>query len=732
MADALGRSVDQMIAGGKVGRAYNTEELRALKNAVVAKGMDVATRAREMAQNPTAVTDAMRAEQLAAGMQLADLTRVFEGGRAEVGRGMRAFQSFARDYAADPTAAVQRIFRSANLTPEQATQKANEFAQMVAQGADPFQMARFWANVERPPVNAGDWFRLLRYNAMLSGPRTMEVNVASGLTEVPWRALRDVGASVLSGDVRPLVPEAEAAGAGLLRGLQGARAILAHGLTEEQALAGDIPRSLSARLEGRVPRAIATALEAPGRVLGASDEVVRQVAYGMARGREAGRQASREGLSGPAWRARVDELMAQTTPSPGAGAVAERTTFKGPMGELGEKVLAPLQQWSPMGVPVGNVLVPFLRSVYHITSQGIERTPVLGTLGAAADVARGKYGPRTAANLRQQLSAMEGPAKGITPLGERVGNNLMGSVAFAGLGLAAAEGNITGKGPSDPEKRRMMQAQGWQPYSVRIGGKWVSYANWGPMAVPLSLAAAIHEREGKTTPEQIYDVFERGANVLTEQSYLQGVGAIFKAMDPTRGSTFGEQSLEQFLATLVPYGAAINTLGQATDPLMRVNERGDITGALAARIPGLRETVPAQQDVLGRPVPNPQQGLAAVQPLRTSPERPDPVLGALLAAGVDVPPPPTSVAPGVGLSVDLTPEEQRAYQRSAGAVITRTVERYLAAQEAKDPAERDSPARRAATLKIYVEAAREQAKNDALRAIGTDQIRARMRARSAA
>jgi len=727
MADRLGRSVDQMIAGGKVGAAYNAETLRAMKNGIVAQGMDVVTRAREMAQNPTGVTDAMRAEQLAAGMKLADLTRVFEGGRAEAGRAMRAFQSFARDYAADPTAAVQRIFRSSNLTPEQATVKANEFAKMVADGADPFQMARFWSSVERPPVHAGDWFRLLRYNAMLSGPRTMEVNVASGLTEVPWRAARDIGASVLTGDVRPLRPEAEAAAAGLVRGLGSARQILAHGLTEEQARAGDVPRSLSARLEGRLPRAIATGLEAPGRVLGAANEVVRQVAYGMARGREAGIQASREGLSGPAWRARVDELMADPTPSPGALAAAERTTFKGPMGDLGEKVLAPLQAWAPMGVPVGNVLVPFLRSVYHITSQGVERTPVLGTIGTAADVLRGQYGPLSRANLRAQLGAMQGPTRGVTPLGERVGNNLMGSVAFAGLSLAAAQGNITGKGPSDPEKRRMMQAQGWQPYSVKIGDRWVSYANWGPMAIPLSLAAAMHEGEGKTTPAYLYDVFERGANVLTEQSYLQGVGAIFKAMDPTRGSTFGEQSLEQFLATLVPYGAAINTAAQATDPLMRVNERGDITGALAARIPGLRETVPPQQDVLGRPVPNPQEGLAAVQPLRTSPERPDPVLGALLEAGVDVGPPPTTVAPGSGLSVELTPEEQRAYQRSAGAAIVRTVERYLASDKSRT----DTPARRAATLKIYVETAREQAKNDVLRAMGSDQIRARMRARSA-
>jgi hypothetical protein len=512
----------------------------------------------------------------------------------------------------------------------------------------------------------------------------------------------------------------EGLGAGVLRGLAGARDVLAHGLTAEQAAAGDVPRSVSARLDNPLARGLATALETPGRGLAAADELARQMGYGMARGREAGLQAAREGLSGQAWRARVDELLAEARPSPGAAAAGERMTFKGPMGYLGERVLAPLQQWSPMGVPLGNIVVPFLRTVYHITGRGIERSP-LGGLGTAADVLRGQYGPLTRANLRQQLSATEGPAKGITPLGERVGDNLMGALAFGGLALESAQGNITGKGPADPEKRRMMQAQGWQPYSVRIGGNWVSYANWGPMAVPLSLAAAMHEGEGTSTPAYLYDVFERGASVLTEQSYLQGVGAIFKAMDPTSGSSFGERQLEQVLATFVPFGAAINTLGQATDPLMRVNERGDITGALQARVPGLRETVPAQQDVLGQPVPNPQQGLAAVSPLRVSPERPSSVLGALRAANIDVPAPPKTITRGRYKDIPLTEAEQRTFQRIAGDEISRVVGERVASEAFQS----DTPAGRAKRLQQDVDKARQIARNQVTDAMSDEELERR-------
>lgn len=728
MADSLGRTVDQVIARGKAGKAYTTEETRAIRNAVVAQATKVNDLAAEIAQAPTKVNPEMVAQQVAEGLKLADLTRVAEGARAEAGRTLRAYQAFARDYAADPASAVQRIYRATGLTPQQATEAVNQFTKLTEQGADPFQLASFWAKVERPPVKAEDWFRLIRYNAMLSGPRTLLVNVLTVPTEAGWRLGRDTAASIATGQSGP-TPQLQGMGAGFVKGLAAAREILAHGITQEQALAGDVPRSVSSRLDNPVAKGIATTLEFNGRIMAATDELARQMFYGMAKGREAGITASKEGLTGQAWLKRVDDLMADARPSEGALAVADRSVFHGPMGYLGEKVLAPLQGWSPMGVPVGNVVLPFLRTVYHITARGVDRSP-LGAVGTLADAARGTYGnvnPLKAAgraNLREQLGKMEGPAPGVAPLGERTGDALMGSIAFAGLGLAAAQGNISGKGPSDPEKRKMLQAEGWQPYSVRINGNWVSYTNWGPMAIPLSLAAALHEGEGKTPLAEAYDVFERGANVLTEQSYLQGVGAIFKAMDPNSGATFGERQLEGFLNTLVPFGAAINTVGQATDPVLRQPEKGDVAGAVQARLPGAREALPAQQDVLGRDVANPQQGLGAVLPVRASPERPSSVLRALREANVDIPEPPKTISNGDVKNLPLTAAEQRAYRTAAGRELSAYVEAYLAS----DKAATDSPARRAAVLKAYLDAARQKAEAEVLRGMGKDQLRERVRA----
>ncbi len=711
MADDLGRTVDQVIARGKAGKAYNTEETRAIRNALVAQSVKVQEMAAEVAASPTLATPRMIAEQVAEGMKLADLSRVAEGARAEAGRTLRAYTAFARDYAANPEDAVQRIFRANGLSPEEATTKVAEFAKMTAQGADPIQMANFWAKVERPPVVASDWFRALRYNSMLSGPRTMLVNIVGNAAEVPWRLGRDVGASALSRDLRPIAPEVQGIGAGALKGILGARQILRHGITQEQALAGDLPRSLASRLDNPVAKGAANALEAPGRVLGATDEFFRQLAYGLQVGRSAGITASKEGLSGKAWAARVDELVDSPAEGmvEGALAVADRMTYKGEMAYLGEKVLLPLQGWSLGPVPVGNIVMPFLRTVYHITARGVDRSP-LGLVGTGVDVLRGAY----------KDGAIP---KGAAPLGERAGDALMGTVAFAGLALYAAEGKISGRGPEDVQKRKLMEAEGWMPYSVKVGDEWVSYTNWGPMAVSLSAAAALTEAEGEG-PERAYDVFTRGARVLTEQSYLQGIGNIFKVLDQQAGPTYGEKLLEGTLSTVVPYGAAINTLGQATDPLVRQPEKGDVGSALQARFPGARESVPARQDAMGRDVQNPQQGLASAVPLRTSPAKKDSVVRALLDAGVDIPEPPKTVSNGAVRNLPLTTAEQRDYRRITGEKLSAYVEKYLASDKGKA----DPPERRTATIQAYLDAARKGAEAQILGAMGNDQIERRLKA----
>ena len=716
MADDLGRSVDEMIAKGKAGKAYNTEETRALRNALVSQSLKVNDLADQITTSGThAVTDQMLAKQLAEGARLVDLSRIAEGARAEAGRTLRSYQAFARDFAADPANATQRIVKSVGGR-DAAIEAVQEYTKLVQSGASPFQMANFWARIEKPPPGFTDWFALLRYNSMLSGPRTIEINVLGNTSEIPWRLARDTVASTLRGAPREMGPEISGMIEGAKKGIGSFMDVLTHGLTLEQAAANQLPTSISARVKNPVSKGIAKALELPLNLQAAADEFGRQTAYGMGIGRWAAVKATKEGHKGQAWGARVEELLANPTKAAmeGADAIAQRMTYKGDMGSLGQG----LEGFREKTGVYGNIVLPFLRTVYHITSRGIDRSP-LGAAGTLWDVGAGKYGPRTMSNLAEQVgkSGTEGLAKGMVPLGERFGDNVMGTVVtFAAMSLAAANGYITGSGPEDREKRDMMKAQGWQPYSLKIGDNWVSYSNWGPMAVPLAGAAATAEGAS------FADGVKRTTEVLTEQAYLQGIGAVYKAL--TEPDRYGEKWLSGALQTLIPYGAAINTVGQATDPMMRDPGKGTVqqiaTGevptSIKARIPGVRESLPVAQDQLGRDVKNPLHGAAAVQPLRISKSEPDASLQVLSRYGVDVPEPPTSVR-----SIPLTPEEKRAFNKKAGALIQSRITKAMES----DRWESRSESARKGLLERAVEDARESAGNEVIKSIGAADLKKR-------
>lgn len=702
MADDIGRSVEEWIKQGKAGKAYNTEETRALRNALTAQAERVNAAARQVAESEAAggITDAMLANSVMEGEKLQSLLTVAEGARAEWGRAGLAWRAATRSVEAPPTEAIRRIYTKLGGR-DNALSAVQEYNRMLSQGATPIQMAQFWSRVEKPPPGFEDWFKALRYNSMMSGPRTLEINWVGNALEVPWRLTRDIGASTFRGRPEEIAPELSGAWAGFGKGVKAFMETVSNGITNEQALAGDLPSSLAARVRNPVGRAAATALELPGRLNMAADAWAQQVAYGMAIGRRAGQTASKQGLRGKAWAAKVDELTQSPTTAMQREAldISQRMTYKGEMGSLGTG-LAGIQRWSTLGIPFGNIILPFLRTVYHLTARGIDRSPI-GVLGTAADVARGVY-----------REGRELP-KGVVPLGERLGDNTMGMIGGLGLTYLAFQGNISGAGPDDPEKKDLLRSQGWQPYSVKVGDRWVSYSNWGPLSIPFALAASTAEAALYRKPDdgilaQIGDNFRRFGELGTEQTYLQGIGAFYKAVkEPDR---YGAQWLTGFVSSLIPYGAALNTVGQVQDPYLREPEKFNVEQALKARLPGVREEVPIRQDVFGRPQENPISGAGALQPLRVSPDRPDPVAQAFLTAGVDIGQPSKSIT-YQGAKITLTPDEQRAFERYRGEQLRTLVER-----ETQSPVwGRRTPAQQKQKLEEFKRSASERAQQQILR-----------------
>jgi hypothetical protein len=88
---------------------------------------------------------------------------------------------------------------------------------------------------------------------------------------------------------------------------------------------------------------------------------------------------------------------------------------------------------------------------------------------------------------------------------------------------------------------------------------------------------------------------------------------------------------------------------------------------------GTRQDVPAARQPLGEMVPNNQTGLGALNPFRPTERRGDRVYQAFLDAGVDIGPPPRTMAGkdamGRQVPITLTPSQQRQYQVAMGQEV---------------------------------------------------------------
>lgn len=52
------------------------------------------------------------------------------------------------------------------------------------------------------------------------------------------------------------------------------------------------------------------------------------------------------------------------------------------------------------------------------------------------------------------------------------GKLTVGSIMWGAAIVAASEGTLTGRGPSDPNQRKLLMETGWRPYSFVLTGEY--------------------------------------------------------------------------------------------------------------------------------------------------------------------------------------------------------------------------------------------------------------------
>ncbi len=211
--------------------------------------------------------------------------------------------------------------------------------------------------------------------------------------------------------------------------------------------------------------------------------------------------------------------------------------------------------------PMLRLISPFVRTPTNLLAFYLNRS-----VGAMAEL--GKYG--TTSIMGKSSKDLAGAmAKGGQELDDILGRISTGAMFTFGAVMAVEGGNLTGGGPADPERRRMMEANGWQPYSVRVGDKWMSYRRFDPFSNFFGFVADISESINESTPEEaatleaiLGHVIFAGSRNIMSKSYLTGIARFANVL--TQPERYSENYIETTAASMMPFsGLAGQTIGSS-------------------------------------------------------------------------------------------------------------------------------------------------------------------------
>lgn len=625
-ARSMGMTIEGLLAR-RGGQAFNAEEGLAARDLLQATTQELVANAKAVqAGNYAPFVESLQ-KHLAVQEQVS-------GAAAEAGRALSAYRIMADAgrRAEAITAAVKAAGGPGRID--------DVAARIAALEDDPAALARFAREV--PTATTPDKLYFAWINSILSAPTTHAANLAgnaasavlnlleSGMAEVAGRI---TGTGVRGG-------ETAARAAGMLRGLVDGAYAGARVLAKGSEVAG--------KIEGVRPEAVA-ALRGikgawlPTRFLSAEDQIFRSIAYRGELNAQAIRVARSEGLTGTPLRARVTALVEEPTLEMLGAAERAATygTFTRELGKAGQAL-----QGMAARVPGLRYIVPFVRTPANLLKYAGERSPLAPL----------------APSVRRALSGADGP----------VAQQMAGARIVTGTAMATAaaaltlEGRITGPGPSDPGQRALW-LRDRQPFSLRIGDQWFSYARLEPFATLFGSVAGVLEaaQAGEASDADITavaaDVVQGIAQNLTSKTFLSGpVAAMEALMDPERA---GQKWIERTLTSTVPN--IVGRIAEAGAPEMR--EARGLEAAFASRIPGLRGQLPMKRDIFGEPILTEGNGVERLlSPIRRRSADPDPVAREMLRLDYTPAPPSRSMSVGKGQRIELTPHQYERLSKMTG------------------------------------------------------------------
>jgi len=237
------------------------------------------------------------------------------------------------------------------------------------------------------------------------------------------------------------------------------------------------------------------------------------------------------------------------------------------------------------GLGLFKLIVPFTRVVANVLNQQIDYTPYGFLRAMGLNAGRGMKESTTAKDSRERNRQIIKASIGLIS-------------AWAIMRLAESYSDdddpwfdVSGKGPSNYNKRNQLYSQGWKPYSVKVGDRWVNY-QYSPIGLWFSLVGNWRDAEkyeGLSEAEnsaRLSYAVQASASGVFDMSFLTGLGSFFDAL-----STVGdpEKTKEKLLKTLGKTGSsflvpnAIKQVDNIYDPT--VYDKTSVYAAVLSEIP---------------------------------------------------------------------------------------------------------------------------------------------------
>lgn len=257
---------------------------------------------------------------------------------------------------------------------------------------------------------------------------------------------------------------------------------------------------------------------------------------------------------------------------------------------------------SPTGRATANAIVNFIAPFTKVPSAFLSRTIDYTPLGMGRGIFKAITDKIKTGKFDQRALA-QSIGEGITGTG----------LIVLGAQLANAD-LLSGDYPKNDQKEQARwKAEGITPNSVKLGNTWVNLNYLGPLGLLFGAGKNFvdaRKEGGKITDATAAVVGGFGSGLL-QQSFLQGLSGFTDAINnPQRNAS---SFVKSFAGSFVP--SWINDIANITDQYKR-KATTPIEAAMA-RVPGLRQQLPTQTDVFGRPLET--GGIQSVNPLKPSP-----------------------------------------------------------------------------------------------------------------